>query len=1434
MVRVDYLNPFTVYQTKPPVIMPETDGNRKKDQAYIVIAPTIEQELRFLSENKVLSFRYLEKYFVEKKWDTKLYGAGRVITTPNKDGEISLLLDKYRSGNLKNIDEVTSFLPTNKTDLLKRFNVLVEVNHVTEAVLTNQKDRRLLRMKVSDLIKELSRAITIDYLGPYQRTVIIPMELWFTPEEYSSPATLMKPISENPMGIFMGMLCDPNILQKFGNIILVDGKYILNLNAADIPEKEKSDPRAFIEEQITAFMKKAKKRNPSLISADEAIETEAEDDPSVTSLAAASAKTKQNVVADKAIEAIHANPDKVAPEEKEKIAKKVEEKIKTKSQDVTAGSSSVLDDTDDDISHLEEDIPKIAFDTPDDADILLAAKMSGRSIASEKRNELLKERYKELNFGTTSMMDLIETETSVEIPDIETKAHTINPALRTISAQRFEETYEKTLAQHDLVSILLHFSGVRPAMYLNKDIEIEDISSRTDRVLKYTVTFEDEDRKRHRFSFKLPKMYKHKYLFLNGQELIITHQKLPFPITKVQADRCQLVTNYNKIFVYRYGTALSPRIVRLKKILSSDNIKDCIIRKGDCTPLNKSRLTTIEFDELASSFVKIQIGKMNSSITFHFDPDVINAVFDLRKMPTKVDTVVNNETGKIEDNTLFPLAIYKGKSSGQSVIKQYWLSGNTNQVYDDDGIKQGELSDFLIQKLIEFIPTLEKDFADTSAGSKFMYSRVRIMSQDIPLILVMGAADPNGLTGALEKSKINYQFVEKRPVVDKNTTGVIPFADGYFVFDRYPYENSLLLNGLTTFPSKEYNFYDMNTRDAYVDIFDLMCGQRTLADNLPAFYHMMIDPITKEVLVKLGMPTDFTTLLHFCNGVLADNSFQIDSNYENSRIRSNEIIMAHLYRELAVAWSNYRSGRTDTFSIPEDIILKLLLTSKIVDPKSKLNISLELENDRNVKLKGPSGMNEDHSFTIEKRAYHPTMRGVVATNSTPSGEVGINRHMVTNANLKDARGFIEIKKDSYDGTELLSPGEMLQPFGPESADIERLCMSISQSKHLVPVASQCSSPISYDMERIAPYMSNDFAFQAKQDGKVVEISEDLMIVQYADGSFDDIDLSDHPARNTDGGFYIMNKMDACLKVGNKFKAGDILAFDKKTINDLDFFGDPCANVGTLARVAFESNGSVFEDSGYITDDFAHRFATQITKQKRVILSKFANIKYMAKIGQHVQANDPILAFDDTEDEFSSQLLASITEQLADDDEVTATSAPVVSKYTGVIKDIQIIYTVPPEDMSPSLRKVVENYSKDAAKREKVVGKYRDIRDANAIMKSSEISIPDSRGKVAGTKIDEGVIIDFYIEYEDVAGNGDKGSITALKFTVCNVVPSELAGYTEFNPDRKIEVYVASFGAFKRMVADVEKIGILTKVLVESKRMLKDEYGQKIKDALKKK
>lgn len=1435
MIWANQLDPFVLYKAKPPIIMPETEKSRKKGQAYIVLAPTIEEEFQFLSTNNILRFRYLTKYFVEKKWITHLQGAGTAIIQPNKDGEIDALLKKYKSGNLANIDGVTSYLPSYKGDVLKRFNVLLEVNHVTEAILANNRDKRLIRDKIPQWRDELIRAINNDYIGSYVKTVVIPMNLWFTSTELGNPAQVIKPLGKNAMGILLYSMCDPATISKFGHVLLVNGNRIMHITSPseDDTKKSKSEPKTFLLKRVMKFMQMTKR-----------VEHTTSDDESDAVAYVVDDAKDEVIVADKETMELHKKEEKaattlVAEELAAAVKKDIdtlnvedETKVRNIAKKVVAKKSSSTEKTvppatSKEVASVSDEVKALPIENTDVEELVVAAAISGTSTANEKRNQVLREKYKTLKMGETPITDLVEESEHLEIPKVEIHANTINDSMKAIKAHQFEKSYKENLMQHHLIGILMHFSTADPPMFLNKNIEIEDISTRTDRIIRYGVEFEDSTRKRHRFHFKLPKMYKDKYLFLNGQELNITHQKLPFPITKVTADRCQLVTNYNKVFVYRYGAALSPRIVKLKKLLSSGQISGISITKGGCTILNKSVLTTIEFDELASIFVKIKIGKLDDYTVFNFNLEEAHIIFDMKKRPSDIHPIEGLED---DPDKLFPVALHREKQVSES----YWTSGITNRVYNERGIDVGEFSEFIINEVIRYCPQFEDELNNTSAGTKFVYSRARIMAQDIPLIVVMGASDPDGLLGALEKAKVKYSFETKRPHVDKDVTGIIPFANGYLVYDRYPFENSLLLNGLSVIPTKEYNFYEMGSRETYVDIFDLLCNQKSLADNLSSFNYMMVDPITKDVLNRLGMPTDFVSLLAYCNGVLVDNSYQIDSNYNNSRIRSTEIIMAHLYRYLAIAWSNVKSGRAETFSIPEDCVIKELLSSKIIDPKSKLNINLELESDRNVKLKGPSGMNEDHSFTIEKRAYHSSMRGIVGTNSVPSGEVGINRHMVANAHIDDALGFITVGGEDFDSTELLTPAELLQPFGPESADIERLCMSISQAKHLVPVESQCSTPISYDFERVAPYLSNDFAFTAKKNGKVVDISEDLMILQYDDGTTDDVDLSDHPVKNTDGGFFIMNKMDTKLKVGSRFKAGQILAFDKKVINDLDFFGDPCANVGTLARVAFETNGSVFEDSGYITDEFSRKFATKITKEKRVILSPFANIKYMVKVGQKVQANDPLLAFDDSEDEFSSQLLQALADQAADEDEIIATSAPIISKYTGVVRDIKITYTIPLESMTPSMRKIVEQYKKDTAKREQVLHKYMNIQDSNTIVKNSDMSIPDSGGKVGGSKIGDGVEIAFYIEYVDMAGNGDKGSIGALKFTTCNVIPTELAGFTESNPDRKIDVYVSALGAFKRMVADVEKIGILTKVLVETKQRWKDKYHDRIKAELKKK
>ena len=1368
MIKLQALEPFITYKTRPPVIMPENPKNRKKGMAFMVMAPSIRSELQWLDKNPILLFRNLWRYFVDKKWSHNFRGLGLQIIKPDEDGSITTLLNENKTKNLKNIDSVTSYLANSKARPLKDFNVLVEANYTTESILNNPKDTRLMSVKTREVISEFTRVYNsaqagsdTNYLGDYQCNVIIPMDLYFKTEEYNHVDQIFKQANRDFGCQLIRQFCDPSIYTRFKMIYLVHGAYILPIDTTKLPEGFD------MVKTVREFMSKAKRTRatstPEELKADKIANQK---------MAAAEEKTKEDLATDKILSDMNTDPDTVAPEKKAELKKVVRKNItksepkeekkeeptllgpkKEKEIDEPSGEDIVDTDFEMDVDMGEFELPDVVIQDPEDVDVILAAKASGKSVASYKRDQVMKEKYKETNIGNVPLRTILDAEKKMVIPERKPPIHTINDDMKTIRSMDFESSYNQNLATSDLVNILMHFSHVHPAMYINKDIIVDDVSTPTDRMIRYTVSFEDETRKRHKFSFLLPKMYEDRYLYLNDQKMNISHQKLPYPVTKISPDSCQAVTSYKKIISSRYGSNLSPRITRIKKLFSGPSCPaGIVVVKGDTTIPNKAYLTTMEYDEIGTAVTKVTIGTGKDHTKIFFIIDEANMVIDMK------DFKAVYTKHKEEPDSLLPLAVRTGSKGPSTGGSKFCFSGRTNKVYDENGNEYGEISEFITEVIGWYDNDLKKELESLSSGSKFIYSRSRVMKMDVPLVLVCAAADPGGLSEVLKKAKIKYEFVPKKPSdYDPNNQGLIPFDDGYLVYDRYPFENSLLLNGLNTFPTKNYSFFDMDTYDAYVQIFDTMFNSKTLADALRNFYYCFIDPITLEVLVRLKMPTDFTRLMLYCNGVLADNHYQIDSDYHNARIRSNEIIMAQLYCELAEAWGRYRLGKAESFSIPENAVIKYLLTSDIVDPHSELNIVLEMENDRLIKLKGPSGMNEEHSFTIEKRAYHPSMKGVVGMNSTPSGKIGIGRHMTTNTNIDDARGFITLDKEDYTSTELATPGELMQAFGPESADIERVAMSLSQSKHVVPVKSTCSCPVSYDAERLMPYMSSDYARSAKQDGRVVDIKNDVMIVQYKDGSYDDIDLSKRPAKNTDGGFYVMNQMVVAnnLKVGDEFKASSLLAYDPKYINTNDMFGDYLASMGTMARIAVETNGGVFEDSCYITDQLAHRMATKITMQKRVILSKYANIKSMVKIGDRVETNSVLLSFDDTEDEFTSMMLQTMAAEAGDEDEVIAGTAPVISKYAGNIVDIRIYYTADPNEMTPTLRKIVDGYNNDAKKREKTIEKYENIYDATTIPKSSQRLVPDGQGKVKGVKLPDGVMIDFYIEYEDVIAPGDK-------------------------------------------------------------------------------
>jgi hypothetical protein len=1386
VININKLDSFFMYRTKKKFFVASNTSKLNKGLLVSVFSPTFESDMKTIFDNHTdMSFKELKGFLTHRKISYKPYLKTLVVKTM-KENEVSDRINKAAPNNSFDNQILINPAMSQKTKLMGR-NAYYDFSTVLDLFLNNTKDKRQGKLKAPELkslllkylVEEVANADVFSDVN--HKVLIIPVNEWLEFSEYKKSETF-KTKSDNPLIMLYFLLEDEDFIKalKEWKIILTNYNEFIILNLPEYlskPAEEKGkDNIAYL---LRRFLYLCKSSKDKVITDDDAID--GMDEHLKEKVAKSEAELKTS-----AILASHNIKEEDISEEKiEEIKAIVEEEI-------AKG---------DNIENLDKDISDESIDAITDK---LKAHMSTTSYSSYSRNKMLKEKYKEIKIDKANPKErTLKTGITKSTP----KAHIAIEELKNITSVNINRDYVDSLYYKDLMGIISHFMGCTPAMFLLEDIKEDDISSSLDKLYRYTVKYEDANRKRHNVKFLLPKIYQDNYFFLNGSKKDITFQKFPYPLTKIDSNIVQLASNYNKIFVSRTGANVTPKLTKLIKCLNEGKYKGVTAYKGNAFGENDKWTTSIEHDELSKVFHKIAIGTTVIQLSIPSSLILVG--------PTKME-------GEYE---LLPIA-----KSGATIIYYNVLREN---VLDSNGNIYGSLSDYIIDLISKQDEKFVKEIEEITTGKRFMYTNCLVMTRKIPTILLAASITTGGLVAVMNQAKIEYTISEKRTSIDKMKQGAIAFSDGYIIYDRYPLSNSLLMEGLSEVDTKVFSIADMGDRETYMEIFDILFGKRNIIESIENFRQLFVDPITREVLQNLNQPTDFVSLLLMSNDMLADNRYKPDSSYEEVRIRGFEIVMAYLYRALSDAYGKFRiNPEKNPFSIPEDIVIKYLMKSPLVNEHSAINTILEAENDRAIKAKGPIGLNVDEAYTIEKRAFHKSMRGVVALSTAASGEVGITRNLTVNTNVIDPRGYIVANKETgtIKGSEMLSPSEMMNIWSAESGDANRTMYTTGQHKHLIPTQVMCGPLVSYDFERVLPYMSKDFAYIAKDDGQVLEINNDIMIIEYKDGTKADIDLAQSPLKHTNAGSYLMTSRVCGLKAGEKFKKDDILVYDDKHFTNKDVFGDVVGTIGTMAKIMLVSDGSVYEDSTYITDNLAQQMATLSTVNKPIVVSKFTNVTKWLKIGDKVEVNDHIIIFNDSNDEFISGMFEGAEEDI---DEVHFGATPVKSKVTGTVKDLKVYYTVPFDTLTPSMQKFIKSVSSHNTGREKAISKHMDIRNAETVFARMEQTEPDSLGRVKGIKVDEGVLIEYFIEYLDVMGVADKLTYnSAIKGTVNNVIPTKYAAFTESYPDEPISAAISTFGTLKRMVLEIHKVAICNKVLIEAKREFRTKFYDRLKSELK--
>jgi hypothetical protein len=1039
----------------------------------------------------------------------------------------------------------------------------------------------------------------------------------------------------------------------------------------------------------------------------------------------------------------------------------------------------------------DEDINKIMSElimNPEDG-VKIDAARSARltTIKNEFNNKVINGKV---------VKDLLSTDSSTEdkLPKRELKIDTISEDWKDLSFINFEKTYD---LDADIIKIINSLSEMDYPVGI-RNISIEDNSTSQDWILTYKVECEDSFGHRFTLTFDVPKFKDYRFMLLRGNDKVMNGQLILIPISKTGENTVQIVSAcYNKIFIEKYGNTkgktypITDKIIKTLKKLPIDSIQ---IKEGENLKVCRKYELPMDYIDMASMYTRIE----TKNTIIYFSQDEIRALYP---------NLIN------KDSIAIPYAYDKV---------------NKKVLFFD--VKDNTISECINNIFVQDIEGYEAEYNKTISSNKYCYSRASILSVKIPLVIMMCYAE--GLQKTMKRANIKYRVSDDKKY-DKFKEDVIKFEDGYIIYEL-DYNSSLLMNGLKTCDTALYKLSDINSKAMYLDFLDNF-GGRILSDGLENFEQVMIDPITKGTLISFKLPTEYCDILAYANVLLSDNMYTRHTDLSSNRYRTNEIVAAYVGKELYKSYGMYRTNikrdkKSAIMTIKKTAIIDSILVDNTTSDLSILTPLLEIESANTASFKGLSGMNSERSYSLDKRIFDDTMINVLALSTGFAGSsAGVNRQSTIDMSIQGTRGFIKkTSKDDMSVTKTFCMTEALSPFAATRDDPIRMAMNFVQtSKHAMITNHSDPLLISNGADEAMPYMcSNTYSYKAKYDGVVKELTEEYMIVYYPEvDKCEYINLSKNVRKNSDGGFFVTVKLDKIkgLKVGSKVSKDQIIAYNKKVFsNEVGYTDAISYNIGPLCKVAMPISDEGYEDSAIISEWLSEALSfTMVSKVERVF-DKNVNILFMAKKGQEISEGDPLIIFQDSFDDEDFNILLK---NISDDVEVISDigRVKVKSKITGVVEDIAIYRTVEKDDLSDSLRKIVDEYEAPITKMKNKLEKY----DPDA----AKMLPADYKLEATGDLKDssDGVKIKFYLSYKNKMSVGNKLTyFSALKGVIKDIFPEGDEPTSEFRPEEKIHTIMSVPSANGRMTISPFINAGINKFLIELARKSRDIMGIKNK------
>lgn len=954
------------------------------------------------------------------------------------------------------------------------------------------------------------------------------------------------------------------------------------------------------------------------------------------------------------------------------------------------------------------------------------------SRAEHERHIRLSRKYKEIKVNGVTLEEAAKPPLKdiwefkpTDIPDI---PNVVDKGMLQSSLINFDSDYVEKVMPKDTANMVL---AIQRAGIAVTGFEQEEFSDALSKTVDYRIKVTPVHGKESTLSFQLPKIDENGKYMINGVRYYMRKLRADMPIRKINTHEVALSSYYGKMFVERSQ----------KKAASFDNwiisaITNEVINEG-------SRVKNVVY---GNSYGEQQpVPRIYSAIAQHYIEmkiDDIHFYFDFEGMAKNFPDAMWTRT----KNHDWPVG-YKGKEI----------------VYMD---RNGGLK--LRGESIGTIPGM-LGLDVNSAPAEIVV--LRVLGQEIPLGIVLAFMyGLNRLANRLYGTEVTTEsytelYSEEEGYISFENDNLVPngvyprrrikgakkdtapnefeivFADEVWVFPKDRSYASMIFASMNQWKNqlRTVQVAELNDKTYFTPMFMANSLGNRHINEIGLIEDMFLDPIAIENLTMMKEPTNMRDLFIRAADMLVDDNHKSDLDTSLMLVKGYERMPGAVYKAIVDSVRNYRnkplSVKTSVDLNPFEV-----LTAIQKDPSVSLvedsNVIHNLKEKENMTYSGTGGRSKV-AMTRRTRAFHKTDLGIRSEAGVDSGDVGINMFMPPNPNITSLRGTVQaVDPEKVSPTQLVSTSMLVSPFS-EYDDGKRVNFINIQQDHVVAIAESTEMAVRTGYDQVLPHRADDlFSATAKDDGKVISVSDRVMVVQYKNGKKKSIQIGRRFGFVT--GHVVPHLIVPLLKEGESFKKGRVLAHNDGFLKtDKRDKTQSSLKQGVYPYTALIEKNETWEDSSLMSPELAHRMRTNVSHIRTLFARFDDSIHNLVSVGEALDI-DSVLAV--IENKVSAAVGGNNFEAL------NMLSRPTPrSEHAGVVEEIQVIYFGDKDDMSPTIRKIADKYDKVRAQ----LAKELDNGDAL----TGEITAP---ARVDGISVDIDMIaIRIFITEERAMSGGDK-------------------------------------------------------------------------------